>query len=916
MRKRVSRCPPPAGLVATLRWAVACLCAMALTASVATAAAEEPRSAVADGLAAGPDVETKEGLTHIRFALKTPGDATVVVRDAAGGVVRRLGSAALGGQAPAPFQSDTLTQLVTWDGRDDSGRPVAAGDYRVEVALGLRPEFDRVIEWSPPAVLRRGILGLAVGGDGTLHVLQGYCWEARCGTPELLTFARDGAYRETLLPPPLRRLAQAWPDIQIAPNPFTGEVFPVSDAAAHVKRAGNMMLGIQSLQRQTMIECNGRLLIVMGHSSDIGRGAARRAVLSFGCDGCIAGAPEGQLYGPALPGFTTRSPAFYLGATKDGERVFLSGLRHDKLGLYHAVLVADWKDDEFALLFGELHEAGDGPARLNDPRGLAVDAAGRLLVCDYGNDRLLVLSPEGRLIESFPVSGPEQVLLHPVTGALYLFSVTDKSKGNSAWDEYRRKRIVKYDGIGTWKEMAAIELPARRRHMHDPGPLMTLDASGESPRLWVSCVGGSDPRDDCADMEGDYLWCVEDRGATLARVATPMPRHRWPFGPNSEGALALDRKRDELYFGGRTVDGSATVWRYEGRTGNLSEVAPIGREIARLRAVSGGALRDNDDTVRLPSDHVQITAMAFGADDRLYVRLMGPWSGMQNWIRRYDRDGRRIAFEAGDTIAVTQPSHGYKLSGFTVAPSGDIYVLELAPGVSHRTREEHNVVNVYGSDGRLKQAGVVPWLTSAAQGPRLDAQGRLHFTEALAPKALRPVVKTIGTGGAMMRGSLVRFQPRAARVIFGEAAGAETPYVLREREGAYPPARLERGELLYYGVSPVPFGHCVCPSASFDLDRFARAYLPDRQNYCVHIVDAAGNRLTSFGGYGNRDERGRGQTPAPCATAPLRSPDVIAAGDDAVYVLDGPNQRVIRLRLTYDKMAQAPAPWMPRVGDR
>ena len=287
---------------------------------------------------------------------------------------------------------------------------------------------------------------------------------------------------------------------------------------------------------------------------------------------------------------------------------------------------------------------------------------------------------------------------------------------------------------------------------------------------------------------------------------------------------------------------------------------------------------------------------------------MGPWSGMQNWIRRYDREGRRVPFDSGDTIAVTQPSHGYKHAGFTVAPNGDIYVLDLAPGVKHRTKEEHNVLNIYGPDGRMKKAAAIPWLTSAAWGPRIDSLGFLYFTEAVAPLLYRPSDSRNADADALNRGSLVKFRPDDPRLVFGDEAGSDAPYVLRQYERAYPLARMIGGELLYYGTSPVPFGHCVCPAAQFDLDGFARAFVPDAQNYCVKVLDTAGNLLTALGGYGNRDSRGP-ESAVPVPDIPIRSPSAIAAGNNALYVFDGPNQRVVRVRLVYAASQSAPVRW-------
>jgi DNA-binding beta-propeller fold protein YncE len=52
-------------------------------------------------------------------------------------------------------------------------------------------------------------------------------------------------------------------------------------------------------------------------------------------------------------------------------------------------------------------EVGDGPARFNAPRGLAVDSAGHIFVADTGNNRVQELGPDGALIGQWGGEGGE-----------------------------------------------------------------------------------------------------------------------------------------------------------------------------------------------------------------------------------------------------------------------------------------------------------------------------------------------------------------------------------------------------------------------------------------------------------------------------------------------------------------------------
>jgi hypothetical protein len=51
-----------------------------------------------------------------------------------------------------------------------------------------------------------------------------------------------------------------------------------------------------------------------------------------------------------------------------------------------------------------------------------VDKDGRLFVCDRGNNRVVVVSADGKRLGQFAVAAPEQITLHPATGAMYVLS--------------------------------------------------------------------------------------------------------------------------------------------------------------------------------------------------------------------------------------------------------------------------------------------------------------------------------------------------------------------------------------------------------------------------------------------------------------------------------------------------------------
>jgi hypothetical protein len=307
--------------------------------------------------------------------------------------------------------------------------------------------------------------------------------------------------------------------------------------------------------------------------------------------------------------------------------------------------------------------------------------------------------------------------------------------------------------------------------------------------------------------------------------------------------------------------------------------------------------------------------MAVDREGRIYARLMGTWSSVYNWIRRYDRDGKRVPFtkaakkdpkdprlvpEGGQTIEgdliVTQPSRGYHSGGLAFAPNGDLYVIEKA--VDQKTGQylkgDANSLNVYGPEGEFKRCAI-PWLSAGVWGPRLDAAGNIYLTDAVRPN--RPEAKSETTG------SVIQYGPEGGQVKMDVQSA---PYVTRRDERDLPPATLEGARWVYYGVGLTAFGHCVCSASQFDLDGFGRTVAGDVNRHRIKMLDSAGNLLTSFGEYGNRDSAGP-MSSLPTPEIPLWEPNAVGVSERTVFVYDRRNNRILCADLKYGAEAEAVA---------
>jgi hypothetical protein len=95
-----------------------------------------------------------------------------------------------------------------------------------------------------------------------------------------------------------------------------------------------------------------------------------------------------------------------------------------------------------------------------------------------------------------------------------------------------------------------------------------------------------------------------------------------------------------------------------------------------------------------------------------------------------------------------------------------------------------------------------------------------------------------------------------------------------------------------------PFNHtkCVCLNARFDLDFFARSFVPESFRNSVSVLDTNGNFILRLGSYGNPDDRGEAVRIAHCR--------YVAVNDRRLYLNDVGNKRVLSIDLKYEREAE------------
>jgi hypothetical protein len=813
---------------------------------------------------------TKDGDgAKISFAVSAPTDVAVYVEDSKGRIVRHLAAGVLGTNAPAPLKPDSLEQSLVWDGTGDIGEPLPAGAYRVRVTAGtvVSHAGTAFSDKSGPNHIG-GVLGLAAGPDGRVYVISarhGWVWR----TSAVHVFRR-GTYEKTIKPFPAQT-----PVDRVKP---TGAFLNAEGQLNPLIRSlpGMSFYPYSEIPQQMAVTPAGQLVMAV---TPVAGGSAHLAVLDG--DG---GMPYADYAGPALSSGSAYVFPF-LASGSDGKSVFMTGL---KTGLQAVHRVALPDRGPAAPFFGDPQKAGSGDSGMKDPRGIAVDGKGHVLVADSGNGRVVVLDEkDGRFLGAAAVADPSWVGVHPRTGALYVLS-----KG----------AVVKLASWQDPREVAKLTLPAAG----DPkaGWLCALDASGETTTLWVARSQGQ-------------LMSSEDRGTSFSEPAVPAGLYPSPLRRN----VTVDPTR-RLVACRNENDATLDI---------LDEASGATRRVPKLM-IEGEMFRLGPDGSIYQLDHATQVDI----------------SELPGGILKRDRNGKIAHFEGTRRNRITNAPSGTTNweRDHTVDRRGDIYVKNR-----QKNYHGLMTVEVFGPDGNRKRRAI-EITCDGSLGPKVDPQGNLYMAECIKPlgqpfpKELEGRIPQGSEGDyAWIYGSILKYGPKGGAVWFPGMKGegwkaelAEEPKVaagLTEEAvgtGLNPRRHRPRDDMAgsvqgalwwRYGFSylgdMIRSDHCHCTSTDFDVDDFGRTFYPDLARFRVNMLDANGNEVLHFGSYGNQDNCGpdsyvmdpaggflrprRTDDPKGLAS-PFATPELafswiigVAASDRYVYVTDVVNRRVVRVRL-------------------
>jgi hypothetical protein len=902
------------GLIAG--WAVA----QNQTNSPATASVDEaPRWIVP------PRYEPLAGGARVVFELSRPADVEVAILDEQGTLVRRLAAGWIGGRAAAaPLQAASLTQRLDWDGRDDTGAPAQSGPFQARIRVGLRPVQEKVAGWDGQT-LGDPILGLAVDKAGQLHVLTG---DACRGRTEVRVFDGEGRYRRTILP-----YAAATPETRLA---SLGRIEMAGRRLPVVYHAQSRSLAplTAGLRRQNMVVMPAGHLVMVGGLGSWFDHSGPRHLLALHPEG---GAPDGLSFvGPQLAaarglesgaGSGPLSAFDHLAASPDGRWIYLTlSTAGQSAQVVYRLDAERWNDNARLApgmskpFLGRPFEAGSEDGRLNDPQGLATDTVGNLYVCDRGNHRVAVFSAAGGELGKFDVRSPEQIVVHPRTGALYVLSRPRAPRGPSAaapgedGSETQEApspvaataKILKFS---PWHEAGVVPLA----EIEGAFDLMAVDPVAQPTRIWVSMA---EPSDSEGLFSATALLPITDRvnQFALGRAVTTGAGLRHPLW------IAADPARKRVL---------------------VRDDEPLPAVLCRERV---GRIRSLQiDTNELRS-FIRADEAAVDRQGHVYAITVQPGAN----LARYRPTGEPHPFTNAPPVFPSDMSHPFpdpylgEPRGLRVAPDGDLYLVRSVPW-----KHENGVysrVDVWTASGELKHAGLVHGLGIGDGGIAVDRRGQIYLaanlrnagtsSPPLFPDSVPDYIWTGWIGDRARRPfpwkyamiNAYRFN-RGSVLCFGPAGGAlygrSMPWLLRDATAeaqtlsdmafsekgpertqllttghAGRPVRVKGLQWLASGVAPTPAMDIgpfdatgAGPSARLATDSFNRIYVPDVLLFSVVVLDAAGNALVRIGSYGNADDQRQ--------SLRFAWPGGLDAAEDKLYVSDSLNRSVSVIGFEY-----------------
>lgn len=897
-----------------------------------------------------PELKEEKNSTIISFAVKDFCDATIVIENLDGKIVRYLVSGVLGPNAPEPFKKNSLEQSIVWDNKDDSGRYLDdKASIRVRVSLGLQAEYEKDLYYSPYKRISEIPL-LYASPEGI------YVYEAK-GRDHLRLFNHQGNYEKTIYPFPASQIKNViglrWIK---APD---GREFPDKESIYH-----NTFL--TSGENDSMTDCKG--MEGVGVTGLAVKG--KRIALAFeninrlSTDGSTGGLP---LKGP-ITGFTINKAGYgdfgagkqivgptSLAFSPDGKTVYLTGYMWQQSGggysaSTNAVMKLNYETDDPMSVFAGVNTIegfGNDNSHFTVPTSVETDKEGNVYVSDFINDRIQIFDANGKFLKTLNVNKPAKVLVHQKTGEIYVFSwavigvPTDIAKKTNYDPQNFIKKASVFSAYPEMKLKQEGDFPlgvSHRRQFFIMGQIhqVTLDSWSENPVFWIvdrkPMIGQADlaayGESDLRLWKNPQLWESGIKGIELKNgkwveicnftektkkdiIRPTPPAHNIQY-------LCFNHKSEKLYVG--EADAGPTVKTFN----EIIEIDPISSKaqviklpfdpmdfdfdingLIYMRTTNVIGRFDMSNWKEIPFDYGAEKA-AVGGDGGMGGRQSPVISGIFLPARSpvcYHQGGMSVNVKGDIAVAChwSDPNEKNKEIVGAAIPDTGKYEPSVYPG---RLQSNRNVnVHIWEKSGKVKSEDVIKG-SPQTDGVFIDKDCNVYML-ATPPRLIEG--KPIDDGYSS---TLIKFKNGSKGRFISSLSNIPLP--LNKDEYPKSPQELkdqwvENYEWMYGGVGYGSFnpgaagGGCACWHVRFKLDYLGRSFVPSPILSEVSVLDTAGNLILKIGKYGNEDSKGKNsKEPLGGDEVGLFHPCFTAVHTDRrLFISDIGNENILSVKLKY-----------------
>ncbi|HLX60979.1 MAG TPA: hypothetical protein VKX17_06820 [Planctomycetota bacterium] len=924
-----------------------------------------------------PSIARNGDRVEISFAAKGFCDATIAIETGgagagnAGKIIRHLVSGVLGPNAPAPFPKNALEQKIVWDSKDDHGNYIDDKDsLTVRVSLGLKPEFERVLYYSPKKRIGEAAPLIQADADGV------YVFDTR-GIDHLRAFDRDGNYLRTVYPFPADNLPKVegldWYDFpQGLHLPLKKSLYQQTLLTSGDNCSNDDKLGMDGTAASALATRNGRIAI------------AKLRLNRLQTDGTTGGKP---LNGPrtclpfknfrirdgSVPGVNVTPTSAAI--SPDGKWLYLAGYSwrypynfNCMHGVMRMALDGDEEPQVFAGNMGLEEEkapipCGSDNAHFKCATSVDCDSRGRVYVSDYMNDRIQVFSPDGKFLQSIPAIKPALVRLHRKTNDIYVFSwvFCNKLLESSKPPLEIQPALTHFGPLENPRLIARYDLPLppfKGRYgtyigvEHALVYSAEIDSWSEPLTIWLGQESRHNIERGVHPGDGGVAMPWEKSGIRLLREKNGKLEVIRDFG--SDTVAEATRARPPTNSLQRLEVNPTNGMLYVGE----ADSGPTGKSSKQL-------LKIDPETGKIEIVDVPFNAMEFTFDINglIYMRST-------DVVARYDPNTwREVPWDYGESLpAVGDTINGkyaptisglvlpakspvcFHQGGMYVSPNGHLvvscahrysepsqkswqnekpifysrpYAPKMYPG--RIVSSTSACIHVWDKYGKLFYEDYVPGV-GQVDGVALDRDDNLYSMETASrmldgKKYFNDMSSTLikfkppgaaGTGG----GKVTCSSQNAPIPLPADARPNGNPAVYNGTLGS---AWVEGAEWFYGGVGFAGFnasragGGCACWFSRFTLDYFARSFAPEPYQFNVAVLDTAGNLIVRVGKYGNEDSAGaKSLVPLGGDEVGLFHACFVGTHTDRrLFISDVGNGRILSVRLNYHSTESVPLKSVP-----